>query len=204
MPIGSRDAPHAPSPPPERGRSASEARRVGVIASRFNRTAFKTAIVRRLRRDSTRVEMRLWQKLRNRQLGIDFRREHPAGPFVLDFYCPSLRLAIELDGGQHAEARNAAADGKRDQWLTDRGVIAMRFWNSDIVENLAGVLEVMAAKIQELQVARMTPTRRWRHSRCFTSAFLVQNTAAEGRLCLPLSGGGGPSSRHPRTQSEPP
>src|SRR5262245_33163533 len=58
--------PQAPSPPPERGRSASEASRVGV-SSRFNRTAFKTAVARSLRRDSTDVEMRLWQALRNRQ-----------------------------------------------------------------------------------------------------------------------------------------
>jgi very-short-patch-repair endonuclease len=48
--------------------------------------------------------MRLWQKLRNGQLNVDFRRQHPAGPFVLDFYCPALRLAVELDGGQHTEA----------------------------------------------------------------------------------------------------
>jgi uncharacterized protein DUF559 len=99
MSIGSPDEPGAPSPPPERGRSTREARRVGVTPSHFNRTTLKTATARRLRRDSTRVEMQLWQKLRNRQLGVDFRRQHPAGPFVLDFYCPSLRLAIELDGG---------------------------------------------------------------------------------------------------------
>jgi very-short-patch-repair endonuclease len=88
---------------------------VGVPASHFNRTAFKTAIARRLRRNSTRVEMRLWQKLRNRQVGVDFRRQHPAGPFVLDFYCPSLRLAIELDGSQHAEVGNEAAGRERDR-----------------------------------------------------------------------------------------
>ena len=61
----------------------------------FNRTKIKTALARRLRRDSTDVEMRLWQKLRNGQLGADFRRQHPAGSFVLDFYCPALRLVID-------------------------------------------------------------------------------------------------------------
>jgi very-short-patch-repair endonuclease len=143
---------------------------------RFNRTAFKTAAARRLRRDSTDVEMRLWQNLRTRQLGADFRRQHPAGPFVLDFYCPSLRLAIELDGGQHAEAEHEAKDQRRDRWLVERGVVVMRFWNSDITTNLDGVLEVIAAKVGELQAAGRTPTRRWRAD-------------------LPLSGGGGPSSR---------
>src|SRR5687768_16396818 len=159
--MGSPGEPHAPSPPPERGRSASEARRVGV-KSQFNRTAFKTASARRLRRDSTDVEMRLWQKLRSRKLGADFRRQHPAGSFVLDFYCPTLRLAIELDGGQHANARHEAKDKQRDDWLNERGVTMLRFWNSDITENLGGVLEVVALKVAELQTAKMTPTRRWR------------------------------------------
>jgi len=185
MSIESESEPQAPSPPPERGRSTRGARRVGVTASRFNRTTFKTAIARRLRRDSTRVEMRLWQKLRNRQLGVDFRRQHPAGSFVLDFYCPSLRLAIELDGGQHAEAGHEAADRRRNQWLADRGVVMLRFWNSDAAGNLTGVLEVIAAKIQELQIAQMTPTRRWRAD-------------------LPLSGGGTPSLLRPPTRSEKP
>jgi very-short-patch-repair endonuclease len=142
---------------------------VGVTS--FNRTAIKTSMARRLRRDSTNVEMRLWQKLRNRQLGVDFRRQHPAGPFVLDFYCPALRLAIELDGGQHADARHEARDLVRERWLTQRGVIVLRFWNSDITENLSGVLDAIAAKICELQAKQLTPTRRWRAD-------------------LPLSGGG--------------
>jgi hypothetical protein len=60
----------------------------------------------------------------------------------------------------------------------------LRFWNSDITQNLLGVLEVVALKVAELQAARMTPTRRWRAD-------------------LPLSGGGGSSSRHSRTKSEP-
>ena len=107
------------------------ANRVGVT---FNRTKPKTALARRLRRTRTDVEMRLWQKLRNRQLGADFRRQHPACSFVLDFYCPSLRLAIELDGGQHAEAEHQAKDQQRDRWLEERGVVVMRFWNSDITD----------------------------------------------------------------------
>jgi very-short-patch-repair endonuclease len=135
---------------------------VGVEPSRFNRSIVKTTQARRLRRDSTDVEMRLWQKLRNRQLGADFRRQHPAGPFVLDFYCPSLRLAVELDGSQHADASNEARDQRRTRWLAERDVTVLRFWNSDVVENLPGVLEVIAAKVAELQALPMTSTRRWR------------------------------------------
>jgi very-short-patch-repair endonuclease len=190
MPAGpaSRGTLGAP-PPPERGRVG-----VGVEgASRFNRTAIKTARARRLRREGTDVERRLWQKLRNAQIeGANFRRQHPAGRYILDFYCPALQLAVELDGGQHAQAESR--DRQRDEWLRQRGVTVLRFWNCDITENLSGVLEVSAAKISELKSQELTPTRRWRHSRCSASAFLVLITAAEGRLCLPLSGGGAPSS----------
>jgi very-short-patch-repair endonuclease len=140
---------------------------VGV--SRFNRTKLKTERARHLRRDSTDVEMRLWQRLRNCQLGVDFRRQHPAGNFFLDFYAPALRLAVELDGGQHAEQMDA--DRRRTRWLEQRGVTVLRFWNSDVSQNLPGVLETIAAKIAALQDAGVTPTRRWRAD-------------------LPLSGGG--------------
>ncbi|MEJ2374812.1 MAG: endonuclease domain-containing protein [Pseudolabrys sp.] len=165
------------SPPPERGRSAREASRVGVKASsRFNRTSLKTVRARNLRRASTEVEMRLWQKLRNRQLGVDFRRQHPAGNFVLDYYAPALRLVIELDGGQHAQ--HTMRDTERTRWLASRGSTVLRFWNSDVTQDLPGVLEVIAAKIAELRASGLPPTRRWRAD-------------------LPRSGGGNePRGRH--------
>jgi very-short-patch-repair endonuclease len=131
---------------------------VGV--SRFNRTRPKTERARSLRRDGTNVEMLLWQRLRNRQLGVDFRRQHPAGNFFLDFYAAALRLAVELDGGQHAEQTDA--DLRRTRWLEERGVTVLRFWNSDVSQNLSGVLEAIVAQIATLQDAGVTPTRRWR------------------------------------------
>ena len=106
--------------------------------------------------------MRLWQKLRNHQLDVDFRRQHPAGHFILDFYAPALRLAIELDGGQHSDRAAASKDELRTRWLGARGVTMLRFWNSDVIQNLPGVLEVIAIKIAELQDSKVTPTRRWR------------------------------------------
>src|SRR5262249_22713459 len=113
--------------------------------SRFNRTRGKTKLARRFRRDGTDVERRLWQRLRSGQIcAARFRRQHPAGRYVLDFYCPALGLAIELDGGQHAWTR--VRDRGRDEWMKRQGVTVLRFWNSDIIENLNGVLEVIAAK----------------------------------------------------------
>ena len=150
-----RDARGAP-PPPERGRVG-----VGVARSRFNRTKPKTAHARQLRIDATDVERRLWQKLRNAQIdGAGFRRQHPAGRYILDFYCPSLQLAIELDGGQHAQSESQ--DRQRDESLRQRGVTVLRFWNSDITQNLNGVLEVIALKVAELKSQRSVPSRRWR------------------------------------------
>jgi very-short-patch-repair endonuclease len=133
---------------------------VGITASRFDLTRLKTARARMLRRYSTDVEMKLWQRLRNRQLGVDFRRQHPAGSFVLDFYSPAIGLAIELDGGQHAV--NSRKDRIRDGWLAERGVTVLRFWNSDLTSNLPGVLETIAATISDLQSSKLIPTRRWR------------------------------------------
>ncbi len=104
--------------------------------------------------------MLLWQKLRSRQLGVDFRRQHPAGNFFLDFYAPALHLAVELDGGQHAEQIDA--DRRRTRWLEERGVKVLRFWNSDVSQNLLGILETIAAEVAALQASGVTPTRRWR------------------------------------------
>jgi hypothetical protein len=86
-----------------------------------------------------------------------------------------------LDGGQHAQA--ASRDRRRDQWLAQRGVTVLRFWNSDVTGNLAGVLEVIAAKVSELKSQASGPTERWRRSATPTPT-------------LPLAGGGGaPPSR---------
>jgi very-short-patch-repair endonuclease len=127
---------------------------------RFNRSKAKTGTARRLRRGGTEVEARLWRKLRNGQLcEAQFRRQHPAGRYILDFYCPALRLAIELDGGQHAMSETR--DQVRDKWLWARGVTGLRFWNSDVVENISGVLEVIAAKASELNLQNVRPVQQW-------------------------------------------
>jgi very-short-patch-repair endonuclease len=123
-----------------------------------------------LRRKSTEVEKRLWSKLRDGRLdGLSFRRQHPAGHFILDFYCPQLRLSIELDGSQHQA--NEVHDTKRTAWLRRCGVTELRFWNNDVTQNLTGVLEMILETAAGLRDAGRTPTRRW----C---------------AVLPLSGGG--------------
>jgi very-short-patch-repair endonuclease len=99
---------------------------------------------RQLRRDGTNVEQRLWFHLRDRQLGgIKFRRQEPIGPFIVDFCSLEAKLVVELDGGQHAE--HVARDAERTAALERRGYQVLRFWNSEVGENLDAVLERIAA-----------------------------------------------------------
>ena len=101
---------------------------------------------RKLRKHPTKAENLLWQNLRNRQLeGFKFRRQQPVGPYILDFVNFEKRLAIEVDGGQHAVLKDK--DKKRDAWLKAEGFEVMRFWNNEVFENLDGVLQVIRAKL---------------------------------------------------------
>jgi very-short-patch-repair endonuclease len=92
---------------------------------------------RLLRFGMTDAERRLWSALRGRRLkNFKFRRQHPLGPFVLDFACVEHRLVIEADGGQHAENDD---DRRRTGWLEAQGWRVCRFWNNDILRNPEGV-----------------------------------------------------------------
>jgi very-short-patch-repair endonuclease len=94
-----------------------------------------------LRQNATAAERKLWPALRRRQFnGYKFRRQHPIGSCIADFACTKFRLVIEADGGQHAENER---DKRRTRYLEARGWNVLRFWNSDILANIEGVLEVI-------------------------------------------------------------
>ena len=98
---------------------------------------------RRLRRDQTEAERKLWARLRDRELdGAKFRRQHPIGPFIVDFCSPEHRLIIELDGGQHAI--RAEADRKRSEFLARRGYSVLRFWDNEVFQDVEAVLQQIA------------------------------------------------------------
>jgi very-short-patch-repair endonuclease len=99
--------------------------------------------------------------------GLSFRRQHPAGKYIVDFYCAPLKLAIEIDGGQHNFARHRQIDEQRAKWLSGKGVTVLRFWNNDVLGNLDGVWDEIAGVADALSVRPATPF-----------------------LTLPLSGGG--------------
>ncbi|SME94207.1 Very-short-patch-repair endonuclease [Tistlia consotensis] len=102
---------------------------------------------RRLRRDATMVERRLWYRLRRGQLGAaKVRRQHPLGPFVVDFACLQAGLVVELDGGQHAG--DVEADERRARYLQSEGFRVVRFWNHEVIENMEGVLTAIAEALE--------------------------------------------------------
>jgi very-short-patch-repair endonuclease len=89
---------------------------------------------RAFRRGMNLPEVVLWQALRQRRLGgLRVRRQHPIGPYILDFYCPAARLAIEVDGFAHDTASRARHDERRRVWLADRGIKVCRVRAGDVL-----------------------------------------------------------------------
>lgn len=86
-------------------------------------------------------EIILWSHLKDSQLGTKFRRQHSVGFYVLDFYCPEARLAVELDGATHDNPAAQNYDIKRDIFLKKLGIRVLRIQNKDALNNLDGVLE---------------------------------------------------------------
>jgi len=103
---------------------------------------------RALRRSPTDAEKALWLELRGRRLmGFRFRRQQPIGPFIVDFYCASARLVVEVDGGGHALERKEDRDRERDRALESEGIRVLRFWNTEVLRNMEGVLEAIVKAI---------------------------------------------------------
>jgi len=106
----------------------------------------KVRLERRLRRQATDAETKLWFSLRDRRLGgFKFVRQDAIGPYVVDFVCRDKKLVVEVDGGQHADNPR---DRARDAALSADGYQVLRFWNSDVLTNEEGVLTVILAKLQ--------------------------------------------------------
>ena len=107
----------------------------------LTRTRPKTKVhSRNLRNDMTDAEKKLWTALRGRQLnGFKFRRQHPAGNYILDFVCLEAMLVIELDGGQHQQQQ--FYDQQRDSWLVAQGFRVLRFWNNEVLNQFDSVCE---------------------------------------------------------------
>ena len=116
--------------------------RVGATSSRENMRGGlpKRNQARNLRRNMTDAEQALWRELRRNRFGWRFRRQFPIPPYIVDFACLEARLIVEADGGQHAQPSD---HDRRDAALRAEGWRVLRFWNNDILENRAGVLQAI-------------------------------------------------------------
>lgn len=107
---------------------------------------------RTLRKAIPPAEKLLWAKVRNKQLAsCKFRRQYSVDQFVIDFYCPELKLAIEVDGSSHFKAGAADYDHARQTFIEQFGITFLRVTNTNVYENLSGVCDLIQQKISELR-----------------------------------------------------
>ena len=105
-----------------------------------------------LRAAMTAAEIKLWQALKHRQLDeLKFRRQSSIGPFIVDFYCPSAKRGVELDGAVHDSDTAWQRDEGRTAYLVNWGLHVMRFETRDVMENLEGVLSEIRQRARERQ-----------------------------------------------------
>jgi len=105
---------------------------------------------RKLRRSMSLPEVLLWRELRKRPGGFRFRRQHPAGTYVLDFACLEAKLAIEVDGEAHGRGTNPVHDEARDEWLMAQGYRTMRIPAREVLSDLGAVVTYILAQCQPL------------------------------------------------------
>lgn len=112
--------------------------------------AKKLELARRLRREPTDAEARLWARVRNRALGPRFRRQVPWGRYVVDLWCPERRLVVEVDGAHHLEAESLAHDAERTAWLEARGARVVRFLNTEVLLETDAVVQRIVELLADL------------------------------------------------------
>ncbi len=113
----------------------------------------------------SKAEVLLWRHLSRKQmLGYKFRRQHGVDQFVIDFYCPKLRLAVEIDGPSHAEQEAVEYDKMRQSYIEGLGIRFLRFQNDEIYGDLEGVLQTIDTKIRALTTPESSTSLRLEES----------------------------------------
>ena len=103
---------------------------------------------RRLRRNQTDCERRMWFELRDRRFqGLKFRRQMVMGPYIVDFCCPEKKAIVEIDGGHHNIPVNKKRDRERTTFLEAKGYQVIRFWDNEVTQNMNGVLESLRLEL---------------------------------------------------------
>lgn len=135
-----------------------------------------------LRRNMTEPEVLLWSRLRVRlDDGLVFKRQHAKGPYILDFFCPAARLAIEIDGAAHAEPAQAEHDERRDRWLREQGVTVQRIGASAVFDDVGEVADGVRLLALSLRRPRRTPAPAAAPSTIGSSADGPPRPAGRGR-----------------------
>jgi very-short-patch-repair endonuclease len=155
LPAALPDPTASPSPllrrPPLLEQSGRRHLRCPLISATRMKLRTRTRIARTLRRRATEGEKALWWALREAFPAERFRRQHPIGRHIVDFACPSHKLAVEIDGGQHAGQE--AADIARTEDIRTYGYRVIRFWNHEVLRNLPGVLQSIARELSSVGIA---------------------------------------------------
>ena len=121
---------------------------MGKIYNRFQGNKKR----KKLRNNPTKSEIILWNELQGKKLdGYKFRRQYGVGPFVVDFYCPKLKLAIEIDGESHFKKELQEYDKKRQKYMEKFGIRFLRIFDIEIFENLDGALDAISNKIKQIE-----------------------------------------------------
>jgi 2-C-methyl-D-erythritol 2,4-cyclodiphosphate synthase len=105
---------------------------------------------RKMRNNPTEAERLLWHYLKNNQLGVHFRQQHPIAGYIPDFVCLNARLIIEIDGGYHLEGEQPELDAERTQWLNQQGFVVLRFTNDEVFAGVDDVLEDITSTLETL------------------------------------------------------
>lgn len=104
---------------------------------------------RRLRREQSLPEGLIWRELRGKRTSLKFRRQHPIGPYVLDFYCAQAKLGIEIDGIGHDMGDRPEADERRDRFLRDYGIEIVRIAAADVLADPNAIAKSIVAHCRE-------------------------------------------------------
>lgn len=117
-------------------------------------TAHHFALAKEMRRNATPAELLVWKHVSGKTMqGLKFRRQHPIGGFILDFYCHALKLAIEADGQIHDDATQAEYDKERTQLLHEMEIELVRFSNEQVLKNISSVLNELEVIIKERKLS---------------------------------------------------
>jgi very-short-patch-repair endonuclease len=145
-------------------------------------TSIRQAAAKKVRSNTTPHERMLWRALKELPVdGTHFRRQAPIGPYVVDFFCPAKQLVVELDGGHHNDDEIAKRDRQRQNWLEQEGYRVIRFWNSEVNDDLTAVLERIYVELYGSREAEVQPLKHRRRRETVTPPRLLRKRPSPSR-----------------------